>query len=121
MAARLNVEDESSSLRHSIGDGEFHRVKGHELRQVLAPSPVKLVLLNACWSATKRGVSLCDFLTREQVADAAIGHERPVADESAVEFGRQSMPRSWKAGQSVWRASGRRTRWPSKASSEPPK
>ena len=62
--------------------GEFHLVKGHELRQVLAQSPVKLVLLNACWSATKRGVSLCDFLTREQVAGAAIGHERPVTDES---------------------------------------
>jgi tetratricopeptide (TPR) repeat protein len=69
--------------------GEFHLIKGHELRQVLAPSPVNLVLLNACWSATKRGVSLCDFLTREQVARAAIGHERPVADASAIEFARQ--------------------------------
>jgi hypothetical protein len=50
---------------------------------------VMVVLLNACWSATKRGVSLCDFLTREQVADAAIGHATPVADESAIEFARQ--------------------------------
>ena len=34
-------------------------------------------------------MSLIEFLTREQVADAAIGHERPVADESAIEFARQ--------------------------------
>jgi hypothetical protein len=69
--------------------GEYELVKGHQLRSVLAASPVDLVLLNACWSATRRGVSLCDFLTREQVARAAIGHERPVADTSAIEFARQ--------------------------------
>jgi len=69
--------------------GEFHLVKGRELREVLAQSPVKLALLNACWSATKRGVSLLDFLTREQVAVAAIGHETHVADESAIEFARK--------------------------------
>jgi hypothetical protein len=51
---------------------------------------VTLVLLNACRSATKRGVSLCEFLTRSK---AAIGHERPVADVSAIEFARQrSVP-----------------------------
>lgn len=65
--------------------GEAQLVKGHELHEALARSPVKVVLLNACWSATKRSVSLCDFLTREQVADAAIGHERPVADVSLFE------------------------------------
>lgn len=69
--------------------GEAQLVKGHELKDALAQSPVKVVLLNACWSATKRGISLCDFLTREQVAGAAIGHERPVADVSAIEFARQ--------------------------------
>jgi len=69
--------------------GESQLVKGHELKSVLAQSPVKLVLLNACWSATKRGVSLIDFLTREQVADAAISHQRPVADVSAIEFAKQ--------------------------------
>ena len=69
--------------------GEAHLVKGHELKAALAQSPVKVALLNACWSATKRGVSLIEFLTREQVADAAIRHETPVADVSAIEFARQ--------------------------------
>ncbi len=74
--------------------GQARLVKGRELKEVLSPSPVKLVLLNACWSATKRGVSLCDFLTREQVAGAAIGHERPVVDESAIEFAREFYTRA---------------------------
>ncbi|MBC7820812.1 MAG: CHAT domain-containing protein, partial [Planctomycetaceae bacterium] len=66
--------------------GESQLVKGAELKQALAESPVKLVLLNACWSATKRGVSLVEFLQREAVTETAIGHEVPVADVSAVQF-----------------------------------
>lgn len=69
--------------------GEAQLVKGHEVKEALAQSPVKLALLNACWSATKRGVSLIEFLTREQVAEVAIGHETPVEDISAVEFSKQ--------------------------------
>lgn len=66
--------------------GESQLVKGSELKSALQESPVKLVLLNACWSATKRGVSLVEFLTREQVTETAIGHVVPVADESAIQF-----------------------------------
>ncbi len=69
--------------------GRAELVKGSQLRQALANSPVKVALLNACWSATSRGVSLCEFLTREQVAQCAIGHQRPVADSSAIEFAHQ--------------------------------
>ena len=99
--ARAEAMGRAPGVFHFLGHGDddglyfenehwqFHLVKGHPLREVLAPSPVNLVLLNACWSATKRGVSLCDFLTREQVARAAIGHERPVADASEIEFARR--------------------------------
>ena len=81
-------------LGHGDDDGlyfedEFGRsqlVKGSELKSALNESPVKLVLLNACWSATKRGVSLVEFLQREKVTETAIGHELPVADVSAVKF-----------------------------------
>ena len=66
--------------------GQSQLVKGSELKLVLRESPVKLVLLNACWSATNRGVSLIEFLRREQVTESAIGHELPVADASAVKF-----------------------------------
>jgi hypothetical protein len=49
--------------------GEAQLVKGYEIKEALSQSPVKLAMLNACWSATKRGVSLIEFLTREQVAE----------------------------------------------------
>ncbi len=99
--ARADEQGRRPSVFHFLGHGdddglyfetehgEGRLVKGHELKDALAGSPVKLALLNACWSATKRGVSLIDFLTREKLADAAIGHETPVADESAIEFARQ--------------------------------
>lgn len=73
--------------------GEAHLVKGHELKAALAQSPVKVALLNACWSATKRGVSLIEFLTREQVAGKPEGlcvlvtqrlHGHPMMLELAV-------------------------------------
>lgn len=94
----LSVERSRPAIFHFLGHGDddglyfedelgnSRLVKGPELKAALAKSPVRLSLLNACWSATKRGVSLIEFLTREAVSEAAIGHEVPVNDESAIHF-----------------------------------
>lgn len=64
--------------------GEAHLVQGHELKQALEQSPVKVVLLNACWSATKRGVSLIEFLTR--------GNKSPMQRSATRRRSRMSAP-----------------------------
>jgi tetratricopeptide (TPR) repeat protein len=77
-------DDDGLYFEDELGNSRL--VKGPELKAALASSPVRLSILNACWSATKRGVSLIEFLTREAVSEAAIGHEIPVNDESAIHF-----------------------------------
>ena len=103
--ARAALQGRQPSVFHFLGHGdsdglyfenehgEARLVKGHELKEALAQSPVKLALLNACWSATNRSISLIEFLIREQLAEVAIGHATPVADVSAVEFSKQVYTR----------------------------
>ena len=70
-------------------DGSGERIPTNRIVRLLKGSPVKLALLNACWSATDLVASLCDRLTKEGGIPAAIGHGNPVADASAIEFARE--------------------------------
>jgi tetratricopeptide (TPR) repeat protein len=70
-------------------DGSGERISTNRIVGLLKGSPVRLALLNACWSATDLVASLCDRLTREGGIPAAIGHGKPVADVSAIEFARE--------------------------------
>ena len=70
-------------------DGSGERIPTNRIVRLLKGSPVKLALLNACWSATNLVASLCDRLTKEGGIPAAIGHGNPVADISAIEFARE--------------------------------
>ena len=70
-------------------DGSGERVPTSRIVSLLKGSPVKLALLNACWSATDLAASLCVRLTKEGGIPAAIGHGNPVADASAIEFARE--------------------------------
>jgi len=70
-------------------DGSGERIPTNRIVRLLKGSPVKLALLNACWSATNLVASLCDRLTKEGGIPAAIGHGSEVADASAIEFARE--------------------------------
>jgi len=70
-------------------DGSGERIPTNRIVRLLRGSPIKLALLNACWSATNLVASLCDRLTKEGGIPAAIGHGSPVADASAIEFARE--------------------------------
>jgi tetratricopeptide (TPR) repeat protein len=70
-------------------DGSKVLIKNTTLGKVLQNTSVDLALINACWSATDRLISLCDSLVRENCVRAAIGHARPVADKSAIVFAKQ--------------------------------
>ncbi len=70
-------------------DGSGERIPTDRIVRLLKGSPVKLALLNACWSATNLVASLCDRLTKEGGIPAAIGHGSEVADASAIEFARE--------------------------------
>ena len=70
-------------------DGSGERIPTNRIVRLLKGSPVKLALLNACWSATDLVASLCDRLTKEGGIPAAIGHGSEVADASAIEFARE--------------------------------
>jgi tetratricopeptide (TPR) repeat protein len=67
-------------------DGSGERISTNRMVRLLKGSPVRLALLNACWSATDLVASLCDRLTKEGSITTAIGHGKPVADVSAIEF-----------------------------------
>src|SRR5271157_3237840 len=70
-------------------DGSGERIPTNRIVRLLRGSPIKLALLNACWSATNLVASLCDRLTKEGGIPAAIGHGSEVADASAIEFARE--------------------------------
>ena len=70
-------------------DGSGERIPTNRIVRLLKGSPIKLALLNACWSATNLVASLCDRLTKEGGIPAAIGHGSEVADASAIEFVRE--------------------------------
>jgi hypothetical protein len=80
---------EEDGLWFEREDGSGERVPASHLRRVFQGSPIRLALLNACWSATDRVLSLCEHLTRDGIVATAIGHGRPVADRSAIEFARR--------------------------------
>ena len=70
-------------------DSSGKRIPTNRIVPLFEGPPVKLALLNACWSATDLVASLCDRLTKEGGIPAAIGHGNPVADASAIEFARE--------------------------------
>jgi tetratricopeptide (TPR) repeat protein len=70
-------------------DGSGERISTNRIVRLLKGSPVRLALLNACWSATELVASLCHRLTKEGGIPTAIGHGKPVADVSAIEFARE--------------------------------
>jgi len=70
-------------------DGSGELVRANRIVRLLKGSPVKLALLNACWSATDLVASLCDRLKNDGGISAAIGHGNPMADASAIEFARE--------------------------------
>jgi len=57
-----------------------------DLAKDLAGRGVRLVVLNACHTATRETVSLARYLVDQRAVDAAIGHEAPVADAAAALF-----------------------------------
>jgi tetratricopeptide (TPR) repeat protein len=70
-------------------DGSGERIPTGRIVNLLQGSPVRLALLNACWSATDLVASLCDRLIKQGGIPVAIGHGKPVADVSAIEFARE--------------------------------
>jgi tetratricopeptide (TPR) repeat protein len=59
------------------------------LRRLFEGTPIQLALLNACWSATPRVKNLCHHLVEDAGLATAIGHGKPVADQSAIAFARR--------------------------------
>ena len=65
------------------------KVTAARLRKVFEGTPIRLALLNACWSATPRVKNLCTHLVEDAGLAAAIGHGKLVADDSAIAFARR--------------------------------
>ena len=65
------------------------KVTAARLRRLFEGTPIRLALLNACWSATPRVRSLCTHLVEDAGLAAAIGHGKAVADASAIAFARR--------------------------------
>ena len=74
---RLAFEDELGWLSWAGSD---------KLTEALRQAGVQLVVLNACWSADADGLSVAETLVKHGATEAAIGHERRVADPAAVAF-----------------------------------
>ena len=70
-------------------EGGGEKVTAARLRRVFEGTPIRLALLNACWSATPRVRSLCTHLVEDAGLAAAIGHGKAVADASAIAFARR--------------------------------
>jgi tetratricopeptide (TPR) repeat protein len=70
-------------------EGSGDKVTAARLRRVFEDTPIRLALLNACWSATPRVKNLCTHLVEDAGLAAAIGHGKPVADASAIAFARR--------------------------------
>ncbi|MBV8313506.1 MAG: tetratricopeptide repeat protein, partial [Planctomycetaceae bacterium] len=70
-------------------EGSGVKVTAARLRRLLGGKPIRLALLNACWSATPRVKSLCEHLVEGAGLATAIGHGKPVADASAIAFARR--------------------------------
>jgi tetratricopeptide (TPR) repeat protein len=70
-------------------EGSGDKVTAAQLKRLFDGTPIRLALLNACWSATPRVKSLCQHLVEGAGLAAAIGHGKPVADASAIAFARR--------------------------------
>ena len=68
--------------------GSGDKVTAARLRRLFGGTPIRLALLNACWSATPRVKNLCVHLVEGAGLTAAIGHGNSVADASAIAFAR---------------------------------
>lgn len=66
--------------------GREDHVSRAALSELLRDGGVRLVVLNACYSATYRTVSLARWFVRQGLVDTAIGHEAPILDEVAIAF-----------------------------------
>src|SRR5208337_3959421 len=84
-------------------EGGGEKVTAARLRKLFEGTPIRLALLNACWSATPRVKSLCQHLVEGAGLVAAIGHGKPVADMSAIAFARRFYAEITR-GQSIGRA-----------------
>jgi hypothetical protein len=70
-------------------EGGGDKVTAARLHRVFEGTPIRLALLNACWSATARVRNLCTHLVEDAGLAAAIGHGKPVEDASAIAFARR--------------------------------
>ena len=77
---------EEDYLWFEDAEGSGDKVTAARLRRLFGGTPIRLALLNACWSATPRVKNLCDHLVEGAGLAAAIGHGKPVADASAIAF-----------------------------------
>jgi tetratricopeptide (TPR) repeat protein len=77
-------EEDGLWFETEFGGGDL--VSTSRLRKLFKGGPIELAVVNACWSATSRLQSLCDYLTRDSAVRTAIGHGTPVDDRSAITF-----------------------------------
>jgi hypothetical protein len=92
-------EEDGLWLEDERGAGEL--VATARLRRLLAApdSPLRLALVNACWSGTGRTESVCRALVAgDSPIRAAVGHDKPVADESAIGFVERFFEGLWGIG-----------------------
>jgi hypothetical protein len=102
-------------------EGGGEKVTVARLRKVFEGTPIRLALLNACWSATHRVKNLCTHLVEGAGLAATIGHGKEVADASAIASPGASAPRSPGASQSAMRSSPPAMSWPRRACPAPPR
>jgi len=74
-------------FENELGGGE--RIPVSRLKRIFQDAPIEFALLNACWSATSKVLSLCEHLVRDDTVRAAIGHGLAVADTTAIAFAGQ--------------------------------
>jgi tetratricopeptide (TPR) repeat protein len=65
------------------GESKYHR---EDLARDLKDQGIRLLVLNACDTATRETVSLARYLQESGAVEAAIGHANPVPDGAAVLF-----------------------------------
>ncbi|MFO1349872.1 MAG: tetratricopeptide repeat protein [Gammaproteobacteria bacterium] len=83
---------EEDGLIFETERGTHERISPARIKRLLggADSPIELAILNACWSGTDRMLSVCKHLIQApSPIRAAIGHAKPVADESAIHFAKR--------------------------------
>ena len=79
-------EEDYLWFEDEVGSGD--KVTAAQLRRLFDGTPIRLALLNACWSATPGSKPLPHLVEGAGLA-AAIGHGKPVADASAIAFARR--------------------------------